>query len=746
LYLIIFNNTCIWVTIRNKKMSNYYCLNNLIKTGGIMRFSDLKTGTKILTGFMLVVLIAVIIGVVGLIGLRNVGKSFHDVSDVRLPGAQYLGEMEVNIDRVQAGYVRLLDNQLSRAQREAILSEIAGYRANYVRNNELFAAFPLSDEENRIYRQAMQVLDGWRNINVQQVDRLHNELMATDLLNPMQTNRDLEQFMKDHYALQVQTINSIQSGRTFDGGDDATRCNFGQWLPNFRTSNQEINRNMRDMMAHHDSFHTSVHRIKQLIQQGNRDAAMRQYLDVMAPAAENVFNYFAIINREAIGAVEVYEELSQVIGNDARNAQVEFTGLLNQLKQINRAAAEADTNAGDATIVQSNSMVLTGIVIGIIIALILGYTITRMVTTGVNKGVGIAQTIADGDLTINVDSNLLEQKDEIGQLANAMQRMVEKLREVIGSVVSGSDNIASASQQMSSSAQQMSQGSTEQASSAEEVSSSMEEMAANIQQNTDNARETEKMARQAETGIVDSSKASEQAVTAMRDIAEKISIIGEISRQTNILALNAAVEAARAGEHGKGFAVVAAEVRKLAERSQVAAAEIDKLSKFGVSISEEAGKKLAIIVPEIQKTASLVQEIAAASIEQNSGADQVNSAIQQLNQVTQQNAATSEEMATSSEELASQAEQLREIVAYFKIDSRRGYQNTAAAPAKKAQSNTFAQTVAPKPAVAKKPIAPKPASAKYQATTKPGATKSSNTGSGVKLDLGNVKDDEYERF
>jgi methyl-accepting chemotaxis protein len=170
------------------------------------------------------------------------------------------------------------------------------------------------------------------------------------------------------------------------------------------------------------------------------------------------------------------------------------------------------------------------------------------------------------------------------------------------------------------------------------------------------------------------------------------------------------------------------------------------LSKFGVSISEEAGKKLAIIVPEIQKTASLVQEIAAASIEQNSGADQVNSAIQQLNQVTQQNAATSEEMATSSEELASQAEQLREIVAYFKIDSRRGYQNTAAAPAKKAQSNTFAQTVAPKPAVAKKPIAPKPASAKYQATTKPGATKSSNTGSGVKLDLGNVKDDEYERF
>jgi methyl-accepting chemotaxis protein len=711
-----------------------------------MKFSDLKTGTKILTGFMLVVLIAVIIGLIGLLGLRNVGKAFHDVGDVRLPSIQYLGDMEANIERVNSGYIKLLDNQLTRAERDAIITEIAEARSAYQKNNQLFAPLEHTDEEAIIYQRLLKILGDWRDINVQQVDRLHNELLATDLLNPMQVNRDLELFMKDHYSLQVQTINAIQSMRSFDGGDDATRCNFGQWIPNFKTNNQEINRNMRDMMAHHDNFHASVHRIKQLIQQGSRDAAMRQYQDVMIPSAEQVFNYFAIINRDAQHAVNLFTQMSNVISNESRNAQIEFTRLFTQLKEINQNTARAEVIAGDAINARSNYLMILGIIFGIVIALVLGFSITRLVTTGINRGVIIAETIADGDLTINVDSKLLDQKDEIGQLANAMQRMVEKLRDVIGSVVTGSGNIASASQQMSSTAQNMSQGSTEQASSAEEVSSSMEEMAANIQQNTDNARETEKMARQAESGIVESSNASAQAVVAMRDIAEKIGIIGEISRQTNILALNAAVEAARAGEHGKGFAVVAAEVRKLAERSQVAAAEIDKLSKFGVSISEEAGLKLAIIVPEIQKTANLVQEIAAASIEQNSGADQVNSAIQQLNQVTQQNAAASEEMATSSEELASQADQLLETVSYFKLD------NTSIS---RKMGNSFQnQSTKPVQSVNQKPSVKAVQSISKKTKVKPVTTISKSTpqagrkpqNGGIKLDLGQIKDDEFEKF
>jgi methyl-accepting chemotaxis protein len=281
-----------------------------------------------------------------------------------------------------------------------------------------------------------------------------------------------------------------------------------------------------------------------------------------------------------------------------------------------------------------------------------------------NKVIANAKLVAEGDLTID-----LKRRSENDELMKSFTAMVRSTANIISEFQSASNNISASSQQMSSTSQQMSQGASEQASSAEEVSSSMEQMAANIQQNTENAQQTEKIALNASDGISRVNDASDQTLRYMQEIADKVSIIGEIARQTNILALNAAVEAARAGEHGKGFAVVAAEVRKLAERSQVSAVEIDSLTKNSVRATEESGKLLAAIAPEIGKTAKLVQEIAAASIEQNSGADQVNNAIQQLNQVTQQNAAASEEMATSSEELASQAQQLLEMISFFKIES-----------------------------------------------------------------------------
>jgi len=275
-----------------------------------------------------------------------------------------------------------------------------------------------------------------------------------------------------------------------------------------------------------------------------------------------------------------------------------------------------------------------------------------------------AKLVAAGDLM--VDLKMRSEKDELLQ---SLTEMVKSTAIIISEFQVAANNISSSSEQMSSTSQQMSQGASEQASSAEEVSSSMEEMAANIQQNTENAQQTEKIALNAANDINRVNDASDQTLKYMQEIADKVSIIGEIARQTNILALNAAVEAARAGEHGKGFAVVAAEVRKLAERSQVSAVEIDTLTKNSVRATEESGKLLAAIAPEIVKTAKLVQEIAAASIEQNSGADQVNNAIQQLNQVTQQNAAASEEMATSSEELSSQAQQLMEMISFFKLES-----------------------------------------------------------------------------
>ncbi len=274
-----------------------------------------------------------------------------------------------------------------------------------------------------------------------------------------------------------------------------------------------------------------------------------------------------------------------------------------------------------------------------------------------------AKAVSGGDLTIS-----LVKRSENDELMGALDEMVKSTASMIGEFKTAVENIVLAGMQMQSVAMQISQGSTEQASNTEEVSSSMEEMASNISQNTENAKQTEKIAIQASSDITEGNKAVAITVDAMKKIADKITVIGEIAEKTDLLAINAAIEAARAGEQGKGFAVVAAEVRKLAENSQAAAKEINDLSKSSVRIADDSGKLLQKIVPDIQKTAVLVQEIAAASLEQNAGASQVNSAIMQLNIVTQKNAAAAEEMSSSAEELSSQADQLKSILSFYKTD------------------------------------------------------------------------------
>ncbi|MDH4164335.1 MAG: methyl-accepting chemotaxis protein [Nitrospirota bacterium] len=292
---------------------------------------------------------------------------------------------------------------------------------------------------------------------------------------------------------------------------------------------------------------------------------------------------------------------------------------------------------------------------------------------------GVAEQIAAGDLRVN--ATVLGSQDILGKSLTAM---IEKLRSVVADVMIASDNVASGSQQISSSASQLSEGTTNQAASAEEASSSVEEMNATIRQNADNAEQTEKIAKKSSNDAIESGKAVGEAVGAMKNIASRITIIEEIARQTNLLALNAAIEAARAGEHGKGFAVVAAEVRKLAERSQVAAGEISHLSNSSVDVAESAGAMLAKLVPDIQKTADLVQEISAASKEQAGGADQINSSIQQLNSVVQMNAGAAEEMASTAEELSAQAAHLQRSISFFTVeDAEEEAPRLAAAPVKK---------------------------------------------------------------
>ncbi|MGV7031298.1 HAMP domain-containing methyl-accepting chemotaxis protein [Methylobacterium symbioticum] len=382
-------------------------------------------------------------------------------------------------------------------------------------------------------------------------------------------------------------------------------------------------------------------------------AAMRTWWSL----AEKVF---------AISAAKAdAKALSYYIGpfTDARRAVLEDVAQLRSYEESVAQGFVRDTQvAYESTRTVMIAVVVGAVILGTLMALWMALSISR----GLSKAVSVAQSVAAGDLTQEI---VVKGRDEVADLLRAIQTMTVKLRDVVGQVLQAAGNVSSGSQELSSSAEQLSQGSTEQAASTEEASASMEEMAANVKQNAENAGQTEAIARQSALDAEASGAAVGRAVEAMQTIAQKITIVQEIARQTDLLALNAAVEAARAGEHGRGFAVVASEVRKLAERSQAAAAEIGTLSTDTVKAAQAAGDMLGRLVPDIKKTAALVEEISAACREQDIGSGQINQAIQQLDKVTQQNASASEQVSATSEELATQAERLQATIAYFRIDA-----------------------------------------------------------------------------
>jgi methyl-accepting chemotaxis protein len=412
-------------------------------------------------------------------------------------------------------------------------------------------------------------------------------------------------------------------------------------------------------------------RMKEILDQFHKDQAGYEPLP-MVPEEEKIYPEFQKLLAEYMAAHEVLmaasrahedEKALALLKGDSKRLYDSMNTIISRIAEINVEGSNTAKKTAEDTYSSVRVSVLALLAGCTLFAIGFAFYIVRTITRPIRQAVETCTSLANGDLTVRIDSTA---RDETGQLLDSMKTMVERLSEVVGGVNDAAESITSASEQVSTTAQSLSQATSEQAASVEETSASMEEMSSSITQNTENAKVTDSMASKASSEAKEGGDAVRSTVAAMKQIAQKIGIIDDIAYQTNLLALNAAIEAARAGEHGKGFAVVAAEVRKLAERSQVAAQEISTVATESVGLAERAGTLLDTMVPSIQKTSDLVQEISAASQEQSSGVSQINSAIMQLNKVTQQNASSSEELAATAEEMTGQAEELLSKMRFFR--------------------------------------------------------------------------------
>lgn len=601
-----------------------------------MKFNDIKIGAKMYSGFIFAIALTILVGVIGYLDISRIVYQF-EISKI-------VNRIIVDAGDAQAGSLRfIIYND------EKYYNIVAEEAENIVQQSKDVKELLLSEDNKKTAGDINHLINNYREDNTRYFN-LQGELT---ILNKQRVSAAQE--------ATTRVIKAVESAIAYSRANinDYSAVERVYMLQDARNAINRMQIAANRYVANPNSddenlFFNEVAEIKVLLNEVQKIMVSNDTKLVISEAIINIDNY----NSTFKNYKSIIEKQAELLDNQRANAE----GLLNGARDLRQGVY----NYVDKTRTSVITQLLMIIIFSVLVGLIIGTIITRSIIRPLAKGLTFANDISNGDLT---KSLAIEQKDEVGQLADAMKNMLTRLKDTVSSVISGSNSIASASNQISSTAQEMSQGANEQASSVEEVSSTMEEIAANIQQNTDNAGQTEKIANDANLGIKEVAERAVKAVEANKAIADKIGIVSDISFQTNILALNAAVEAARAGEHGKGFAVVAAEVRKLAERSKVAAEEVVGLAHKSLELSQGAGDVIMKVIPNIEKTTQLVQEISSASIEQNNGASQVNNAIQQLNNVTQQNAAASEELATSSEEMSSQAEQLKQIIAYFKIDN-----------------------------------------------------------------------------
>lgn len=594
---------------------------------------------KLLVSFGITVIIALAIGSIGYYGISNVEKLFTQVSSTSIPTVTYLGQIDASLEGIQKEYLKLISPNITLAERSQIELRIDDYRKKYRVAADEYAKLPHTQQETVLYNEFQSGIAAWRDYNVKIVDNANKEYIksynenggvkVTDnsyniLENAVFESGQYHQKVIDTIdKLKAINIETVQKNRA--EGDAISSTAFSLLII-FAL----IGIIVSIVIAYYIS--TNIGKILKMLKEETQR--------LIKAATEGILGTRANVDHINFEFRDIPVGINQML--DAITKPVALAGdYMSRMSVGDNPPIIEEEFKGDFNTLKNNIN-----------------TLIRVNESIVEN----AKKIASGDLTIS-----LQKRHENDQLIEALSFMINKLNETITLIAETTEDIASGSEEATMAAATIAQGASEQAASAEEISASVEQMASTIQQNTENALDTERISTQAAKSIMAVNESSQKSLEAIRLISEKIKVINDIAEKTDILAINAAIEAARAGDHGKGFAVVAAEVRKLAEVSQKAAIEINGLSTLSLKTTEESGLQMSKLIPDIQKTAQLIQEVSEASNEQSSGATQIAKAVDQFSQVTQQNSASSEELSSNAQELAAQAEQLRNAVAYFNI-------------------------------------------------------------------------------